>query len=123
MLFRSDKSSYACLWIESRKVAGFKYMVGDRSFAGVIQYMKTGMFCEFDDNPMQVEPQEDGFDFQTWTLKYFVEEGASIQYVPLFREYNDKISGNIPMFKGTIYFRIQRTKDNLDYLREYKQIV
>jgi hypothetical protein len=54
-------------------------------------------------------------------MKQFVENGQTLQYTPLFREYNDKISAMKSMLKGTVFFRIPRTTENLDYLREHQQ--
>ena len=52
-----------------------------------------------------------------------VEAGKTIQYVPLFREHPDYISAILPCFKGKIMFRIKRTEETLNYLREQKQII
>lgn len=119
----TDKEGHTSLWIESKKVAGFKYIVRAETLGGLIHYLQTGEATDFDLHPDNFIPEkEEDFDFQLWILKFFVEQGHVIQYVPLFREYNDKISGNIPMLKGSIFFRITRSEDNLEYLRENKQI-
>ena len=82
-----------------------------------------GEVLNYDGDPMQSDTLEDGKDFQTEVMQQFVEGGQTLQYTPLFREYNDKISAMKPMFKGTVYFRIPRTNEILDYLREQKQAI
>jgi hypothetical protein len=72
---------------------------------------------------MKCDTVEAGKDYQFEVMKEFVENGQTLQYVPLFREYPDKISATKTMFKGTVFFRIPRTTENLDYLREHKQSV
>jgi hypothetical protein len=64
---------------------------------------------------------KEGDDFQFEMMKHFIEGGQRLQYTPQFREYREVISAMRSMFKGSVFFRISRTKDNLDYLREMKQ--
>ena len=85
--------------------------------------MMTGDVSEYAGDPMKCDTVEAGKDYQFEVMKEFVENGQTLQYVPLFREYPDKISATKTMFKGTVFFRIPRTTENLDYLREHKQSV
>ena len=85
--------------------------------------MMTGEISDYAGNPMQSDTVEDGTDYQLEVMKQFIENEQTLQYVPLFREYPDKISATKGMFKGTVFFRIPRTAENLDYLREHKQSV
>ena len=122
--FFTDKQSYPCAWIESKGVAGFKYQLKSESFKGLLRYLAKGEVTDFDADPMNVEtqsnPQE---DFQLNILKMFIEGGWKIQYVPLFRESNGHVSANLPLYKGKIFFRVERTNELLDYLRENKQTI
>lgn len=122
--FFTDKQSYPCAWIESRVVAGFKYQLKGESFKGVLKYLAKGEVTDFDADPMNVEtqsnPQE---DFQLNIFKMFIEGGWKIQYVPLFRESNGYVSANLPLYKGKIFFRVERTNELLDYLREKRQTI
>ena len=52
-----------------------------------------------------------------------IETGKTIQFIPLFRERLENISGNLPCYKGKIIFRIKRTDNVLNYLRENKQFI
>lgn len=122
--FFTDKQSYPCAWIESKGVAGFKYQLNGESFKGLLKYLTKGEVTDFDTDPMNVEtqsnPQE---DFQLNILKMFIEGGWKIQYVPLFRESNGHVSANLPLYKGKIFFRVERTNELLDYLRENNQTI
>lgn len=122
--FFTDKQSYPCAWIESKGVAGFKYQLKSESFKGLLRYLAKGEVTDFDTDPMNVEtqsnPQE---DFQLNILKMFIEGGWKIQYVPLFRESNGHVSANLPLYKGKIFFRVERTNELLDYLRENNQTI
>lgn len=122
--FFTDKQSYPCAWIESKGVAGFKYQLKGESFKGLLKYLAKGEVTDFDTDPMNVEtqsnPQE---DFQLNILKMFIEGGWKIQYVPLFRESNGYVSANLPLYKGKIFFRVERTNELLDYLRENNQTI
>lgn len=122
--FFTDKQSYPCAWIESKGVAGFKYQLKSESFKGLLRYLAKGEVTDFDADPMNVEtqsnPQE---DFQLNIFKMFIEGGWKIQYVPLFRESNGHVSANLPLYKGKIFFRVERTNELLDYLRENNQTI
>ena len=122
--FFTDKQSYPCVWIESKGVAGFKYQLKSESFKGLLKYLAKGEVTDFDADPMNVEtqsnPQE---DFQLNIFKMFIEGGWKIQYVPLFRESNGYVSANLSLYKGKIFFRVERTNELLDYLRENNQTI
>jgi hypothetical protein len=70
---------------------------------------------------MKSDKVEVGEDYQFEVMKQFIKNGQTLQYVPLFREYPERISAIKAMFKGTVRFSIPRTPENLDYLREMKQ--
>lgn len=122
--FFTDKQSYPCAWIESRVVAGFKYQLKGESFKGLLKYLAKGEVTDFDADPMNVEIQSNlQEDFQLNIFKMFIEGGWKIQYVPLFRESNGYVSANLPLYKGKIFFRVERTNELLDYLREKRQTI
>ena len=120
--FYSGKDGYPCAWIESKRVAGFKYQLKSESFQGLMQYLTKGEAIDFDSNPSVTDTLEEGADFQLMVLQALVNEGKTIQYIPLFRENPEYISAVLPCFKGKVMFRIKRTNEILDYLRENKQI-
>ena len=121
--FGTTKTQHPYAWVESKTVAGFKYELDAERANNLINYMLTGETCEYAGDPMKSDKVEVGEDYQFEVMKQFIKNGQTLQYVPLFREYNDKISAIKPMFKGTVYFRIPRTTEILDYLREQKQAI
>ena len=119
--FGTTKTQHPYAWVESKTVAGFKYELDEERTNNLIHYMVTGEIMEYAGDPMQCYTVEAGEDYQFEIMKLFIENGQTLQYVPLFREYPDRISASKAMFKGTMFFRIPRTPENLDYLREHKQ--
>lgn len=122
--FSMTKESVPCAWIESSHVAGFRYLLKEESFAGIMQYLNDGTVTDFDSDPMSYEPLSEGSeDFQVQTLKAFVESGKTIQYTPAFRESPNYITGSYNRFKGTIFFRLRRDEMLVEYLRDNMQAV
>ncbi len=122
--FITDKDNYPAAWIESKRVAGFKYILKSESIKGLFRYLMKSEITDFDTDPMNIEPMSDEQkDFQRKMLNLFVESGIQLQFVPLFRDQISKISATANYFKGKVFFRLQRDMELLDYLREYKQAV
>lgn len=121
--FYGNKENIPCAWIESTHVAGFKYQLKTEAFTGLLNYLFNGEVIDFDTNPSDTDTWEKDLDFQLAVLKMQIEAGKTIQFVPLFRERPEYISAIQPCFKGKVMFRIKRTEDTLNYLRENKQAV
>ena len=120
--FYSGKDGIACALVESRRVAAFKYQLKSESYQGLMNYLYKGEVSDFDSNPAEADTLEEGADFQLMVLQELINEGKTIQYIPLFRENPEYISAVLPCFKGKVMFRIKRTDEILDYLHENKQI-
>lgn len=120
--FYSGKDGIPCAWIESKRVAGFKYQLKSETFQGLLNYLTNSEITDFDSNPTAYDTLDEGADFQLMVLRMLVSAGRTIQYVPLFRENPEYVSAVLPCFKGKVVFRIKRTGEILDYLRENKQI-
>ena len=121
--FGTTKTQHPYAWVESKTVTGFKYELDAERAENLIKYLMTGEVSDYAGDPMQSDTVEDSKDYQLEVMKQFIENGHTLQYTPLFREYNDKISAIKAMFKGIVFFRIPRTAENLDYLREHKQAI
>ena len=119
--FGTTKTQHPYAWVESKTVAGFKYELDAERANNLINYLMNGEVVEYAGDPMKCDTVETGDNYQWEVMKQFIENGQTLQYVPLFREYPDKISATKAMFKGTVFFRIPRTSEILDYLREHKQ--
>ncbi len=119
--FGTTKNQHPYAWVESKTVAGFKYELDAERAKNLIKYMVTGEVSDYAGDLMQSDTLKANEDYQWEVMKQFIENGQTLQYTPLFREYNDKISAMKSMFKGTVFFRIPRTTEYLDYLREHQQ--
>lgn len=121
--FYGSKDNIPCAWIESARVAGFKYQLKVASYQGLLNYLFNGDVTDFDTNPKEVDTLNENEDFQLEILKEMIKIRKTIQYIPLFREHPESISAILPCFKGKIMFRIKRTNETLEYLREQKQTI
>lgn len=121
--FYSSKENVPCAWIESKRIAGFKYQLKTSSFHGLLNYLFKGLVDDFDKNPAEFDTIQEGENFQLKVMEMLIALGRTIQFVPTFRERTETISGILPCFNGKIMFRIKRTEDILNYLRENNQIL
>lgn len=117
--FYTGKDNKPCAWIESKQVAGFRYELKEVSFSGLINYLITGKTADFDASPMETQPLAEGANYALLVLKLMLEEHWGIQFTPLFRERSNYITTQKVLRKGTIYFHIQRTDENIELLRDY----
>ena len=117
--FYTGKGNKPCAWIESKQVAGFRYEVKNTSFKGLMNYLITGETADFDASPMETQPLAEGSNYALLVLKLMLEEHWGVQFTPLFRERSNYITAQKVLRKGTIYFRIQRTDENIELLRDY----
>ena len=121
--FYSSKDNVPCAWVESKRIAGFKYQLKTSSFHGLLSYLSNGVVEDFDPNPTEFDTIQEGEDFQFKVMQMLIALGKTIQFVPTFRERTETISGILPCLKGKIMFRIKRTEEVLNYLRENNQIL
>lgn len=119
----TSKDNHPSVWAESRTVAGFRFDVSSESFDGLLLYLRTGNYESFEKCQSESDELDEGTDFQLMVLKQFVEGGVLLQYVPQFREYADKVTASISYMKGKIIFRVNRTQELMDYLRENNQTI
>ena len=121
--FFTSKDSHPSVWAESRTVAGFRYDLSSESYSGLMEYLMTGKYEVFEKSLSEPSVLDEGADFQLMVMKQFIESGRVLQYVPQFREYADKVTASISYMKGKILFRVNRTEELMEYLRENNQII
>ena len=117
--FYTGKDNKPCAWIESKQVTGFRYEVKDTSFKGLMNYLISGEVADFDTSPMEIQPLKEETNYALLVLKLMLEEHWGIQFTPLFREKSNYITAQKVLRKGTIYFQIPRTDENVELLRDY----
>jgi len=119
----TSKDNHPSVWAESRTIEGFRYDVSSESFGSLLQYLQSGNYEPFEKCQSEPDELDEGTDFQMMIMKQFVEGGILLQYVPQFREYTDKVTASISYQKGKIVFRVNRSQELIDYLREYGQTI
>lgn len=121
--FSKDKEDYTCVWVESKNVASYKVRLNPEIFKLLMQYLETGKaVCKY--NPEPMEPIEaDDETYKVDMLKLFVNNGKNIQWTPLFRERNGKLSGTYIARHGKVFFYVNYSDELIDWLREMKQAI
>ena len=117
--FYTGKDNKPCAWIESKQVKGFRYELKEVSFTGLMNYLMSGEIADFDASPMEAQPLAEGTNYALLVLKLMLEQHWDIQFTPLFRERSNYLTAQKVLRKGTIYFRILRTDENIGLLRDY----
>ena len=117
--FYTGKDNKPCAWIESKQVSAFRYELKEVSFEGLMSYLMTGEIADFDASPMETQPLEEETNYALLVVKLMLEQHWGIQFTPLFRERSNYITAQKVLRKGTIYFRIPRTGENIELLRDY----
>lgn len=118
------KDNYPCVYVENRNTRCFPYQIKEKSLNGFLHYLETGEIMDFDPDPMKLEKisDEETDKYKESMFRQFVESGTNIQYTPLFREYNNNITGLVPLRKGTIFLSTKRTPEFMEFLREHREI-
>ena len=118
------KDNYPCVYVENKSTRCFPYQIKEKSLNGFLHYLETGEIMDFDPDPMKLEKisDEETDKYKESMFRQFVESGTNIQYTPLFREYNNNITGLVTLRKGTIFLSTKRTPEFMDFLREHREI-
>ena len=118
--FGITKDLHPYAWIESKNVAGFKYLLDETRLANLINYMDKGDVIEYAGDPMQSDTLKGWGEFPVRDDETIHRRRSKATVHPSL-ESTEKPSAMRQSFKGSMFFRIPRTKENLDYLREMKQ--
>lgn len=119
--FGIDKDGYEIVYAESKTTAWFKYRLNVESFAWVMRYLTCGEIEDFNVNPIELAKSEyeNPDTFKTDMLKMFVENKlGNLQFTPEIRDRSGKISAIASFRHGLVSFRVERTEDMTEYLRE-----
>lgn len=118
------KDNCPCVYVENKNTRCFPYQIKEESLNGFLHYLRTGEITDFDPDPMKLEEMsdEEADEYKESIFKQFVDSGINIQYTPLFREYNNNITGLVTLRKGTIFLSTKRTTEFMEFLREHREI-
>ena len=104
-------------WISCQGVTGLRYLLNERSWQWLLNYLRTGEYEDFGVFPSDIP--RFGFDgSQVNKLKQLVDEKCNIASIPFLRETQAfvKLRG---LFKfGKLFFSIRRSDEFMDYLNE-----
>lgn len=121
--FTKDADNYASVWVESKNVAGYKVRLNQSILSWIMAYLEDGVAeCEYTPEPM-APIEADGETYKENILKLFINAGKKIQWTPLFRERNGKLSGAYLANHGKVFFYVKHTDQLMDWLREMKQAI
>ena len=119
--FGIDNDGYEIVYAESKTTAWFKYRLNAESFAWIMRYLTSGEIEDFKVKPMELVKSEyvNPDTFKAEMLKMFVENKlGNIQFTPEIRDRSGKLSAIASFRHGIISFRVERTEDLTEYLRD-----
>lgn len=119
--FGIDRFGYEVVYPQSKTTEWFSYQLNPKNFQWLIGYLKEGKTEDFKLDPMQLEKSEytDANTFKTEMLKMFVENKlGNIQFTPQLRDRSGKLSAVAWFNHGIVSFRIERTEEMTEYLRD-----
>ncbi len=119
--FGIDRFGFEVAYPQSKTTDWFGYQLNPESMAWILRYLNNGETEDFNVNPANVVESEYATknDFVTDMLKMFVENGlGNLQFTPEIRDRSGKISAIASFRHGLVSFRVDRTDEMCDYLRE-----
>lgn len=119
--FGIDRFGFEVAYPQSKTTDWFGYQLNPESMAWILRYLTNGEMEDFNVNPTEVVKSEYATknDFLTDILKMFVENKlGNIQFTPEIRNRSGKISAIASFRHGIVSFRVERTEEMCDYLRE-----
>lgn len=119
--FGIDRFGFEVAYPHSKTTDWFGYQLNPESMAWILRYLTNGEMEDFNVNPTEVVKSEYATknDFLTDILKMFVENKlGNIQFTPEIRDRSGKISAIASFRHGIVSFRVERTEEMCDYLRE-----
>lgn len=121
--FSKDAEGYPSVWVESKNVSAYKVLLNQSIFTWIMQYIETGKAEYLYDSTPMAPIEADVEAYKIDMLKLFIRGGKKIQWAPLFRERNGKLSGTYIAKQGKIFFYVERKDELIDWLREMKQAI
>lgn len=119
--FGIDRLGYEVVYPQSKTTDWFGYQLNPENMAWILRYLTNGETEDFNVNPAEVVKSEYATknEFIADMLKMFVENKlGNIQFTPQLRDRSGKISAIASFRHGLVSFRVERTDEMCDYLRE-----
>lgn len=119
--FGIDRFGFEVAYPQSKTTDWFGYQLNPESMAWILRYLTNGETEDFNVNPTEVEKSEYATknEFVAEMLKMFVENKlGNIQFTPQLRDRSGKISAIASFRHGIVSFRVERTEEMTEYLRD-----
>ena len=119
--FGIDRFGFEVAYPQSKTTDWFGYQLNPESMAWILRYLTNGETEDFNVQPTEVVKSEYATknEFIADMLKMFIENKlGNIQFVPEIRDHSGKISAIASFRHGIVSFRVERTDEMCDYLRE-----
>lgn len=119
--FGIDRFGFEVAYPQSKTTDWFGYQLNPESMAWILHYLTNGEMEDFNVNPTEVVKSEYATknDFLTDILKMFIENKlGNIQFTPEIRDRSGKISAIASFRHGIVSFRVERTEQMTEYLRD-----
>ncbi len=119
--FGIDRFGFEVAYPQSQTTDWFGYQLNPESMAWILRYLTNGETEDFNVNPAEVVKSEYATKnaFVADMLKMFVENKlGNIQFTPQLRDRSGKISAIASFRHGIVSFRVERTEQMVEYLRD-----
>ena len=119
--FGIDRFGFEVAYPQSKTTDWFSYQLNPENMAWILRYLTNGEIEDFNVNPAEVVKSEYATknEFIADMLKMFVENKlGNIQLIPQLRDCSGKISAVASFRHGIVSFRVGRTEEMSEYLRD-----
>lgn len=107
------------VYISCQKLTGLRYLLNDKSWKWILNYLRNGDYEDFGVFPSKVSHLIN-VDFKEIKIKELIKQGCDVATIPFHRETEAVISLRVLFKYGKLYFNIRRTDEFIDYLIDNK---
>ena len=105
--------------ISGRSISKFPLDLSNESRAGLFEYLDTGSYETFEKSSNDIVTYSRPIDFQLIVLRILVMKKLPLLFTPRARDYPYYQHAILPCTKGVIYFKVVRTKELVEYIKEH----
>lgn len=110
---------YQRVMISGRSISKFPLDLSNESRAGLFEYLATGSYEAFEKSSNDVVTYSRPIDFQLIVLRILIMKKLPLLFTPRARDYPYYQHAILPCTKGGIYFKVVRTKELVEYIKEH----
>ena len=105
--------------ISGRSISQFPLDLSNESRAGLFEYLATGSYEAFEKSSNDVVTYSRPIDFQLIVLRILIMKKLPLLFTPRARDYPYYQHAILRCTKGVIYFKVVRTKELVEYIKEH----